>query len=268
MFVVAIYSEKGGVAKSTTAIGLAGAAAARGMRVGVIDLDPRPTASAWLGAEPREPGLHVGAIIADAEPDGWAADIAVPCGWSAPSGIEVVPSSRQVALRERSADVDDMAEGRLRASLAGWDRDLVLIDVPNRQGGSLLTNALTAAQAVLVPLTLDEDGLQSAQLSIDNARKFAARSPWNPTLQIAGCVVTRVEVVEPKDAKRVRRELKELANDAKVPILGEIPKRVAVPESRASEDWWGNYGTYKSAQDMTAAYDRLLAALLARRPER
>lgn len=50
----AIYAEKGGVGKSTTTVGLAGALAKRGRKGLVWDLDPRATTTTWLDVEPKE----------------------------------------------------------------------------------------------------------------------------------------------------------------------------------------------------------------------
>jgi chromosome partitioning protein len=46
---IAIWHEKGGTGKSTTAVNLASALAARGRRVLVVDLDPQGTATDWIG---------------------------------------------------------------------------------------------------------------------------------------------------------------------------------------------------------------------------
>ena len=67
MQVIAVYSEAGGVSKTTTAVSLAMSAALMGKRVVVIDLDPRAAATKWLNIQPVGEGLDVGAILASAE---------------------------------------------------------------------------------------------------------------------------------------------------------------------------------------------------------
>lgn len=258
MQVIAVYSEKGGVGKTTTAIGITAAAATAGLKVGVVDLDPQATATTWLDTAPREAGLHVGAILADEEPTGWAADMAVSAGWGAPPGIQVIPSDKQLANRERAAVAEDAVEGRLRAALSGWDRDLVVLDVPNRQGGALVGNALTAADVVVVPLTLDEDGLDALDRTRDNVARFR-RSPWNPNLRIAGIVATLVpKGIPSKEVKRVWAALDEETD----PVLGSVPDLVIVKEARAARDWWGNYDT-KKAHRVASAYSEIMTAATA-----
>ncbi|RME71359.1 MAG: chromosome partitioning protein ParA, partial [Planctomycetota bacterium] len=49
MFTIAISNQKGGVGKTTTAIGIAGALVEAGRRVLAIDLDPQANLTLGLG---------------------------------------------------------------------------------------------------------------------------------------------------------------------------------------------------------------------------
>ena len=53
MRVIAIVNQKGGCGKTTTVVNLAGALAADGNRVLVVDLDPQAHATLALGADPE-----------------------------------------------------------------------------------------------------------------------------------------------------------------------------------------------------------------------
>lgn len=159
---VAIYSEKGGVGKTALTVGMAAVAADRGLKVLVIDLDPRATATDELGI--TDPAWTVNDLLyVDPEADpvsprGLAADAILTPGEPWPAGLDLLAAER--ALGRREADPTAHMESRLALSLEGVaDRyDLVLMDVPPRAGGKLVAAALTAATSVLVPLTLDDDG--------------------------------------------------------------------------------------------------------------
>ncbi|MDZ7931266.1 MAG: ParA family protein, partial [Rhodococcus sp. (in: high G+C Gram-positive bacteria)] len=63
MKVIMVYSEAGGVTKTTTAVSLAMVSAAAGNSTTLIDLDPRGAATKWVGSYPDESWKHVGAIL-------------------------------------------------------------------------------------------------------------------------------------------------------------------------------------------------------------
>jgi chromosome partitioning protein len=156
MQVVMVYSEAGGVSKTTTAVSLAMVGALMGKQVVLVDLDPRAAATKWFGVEPADRGLHVGAILgADEMPTGWAKSLAVQSDWH--PNIRVIPSARSVSNRE--ADRADHMELRLAASLEGLDADIVVIDCPNRQGGPLILSALNASDTVVYAASPNTDGV-------------------------------------------------------------------------------------------------------------
>lgn len=251
---IAVYTEKGGVGKSTSTVGLAAALAAQGHRVLVWDLDPRATTTAWLDVEPAEEGMHVGAILADPDPTGWAADLAVDVPWSA--SIKAIPSHRNLALRESGAG--EYPEGKLKAAMTGFDwADVVVVDLPNRPGGPLVRAGLAIATTVLYAATGDEDGYEGVRDAVASVARFR-QTPWNPGIADGGVVMCKWPVVASRDARRVLEDLR--TTEGFPPVLEPvIPERVVVRESRAGRVWWGDF---EAGQIVARAYDAIAAQLV------
>lgn len=232
-----VYSEAGGVSKTTTAVSLAMVAAEQGKNVLLIDLDPRAATTKWIGIEPSSPGLDVGAILDDEEPEGWAEDIAVATPWS--DNLRVIPSSRSVSNREK--DSSDHLDLRLRTSLIGCTADLVVIDCPNRQGGPLTQSALNAADTVLYAVKPTSDGIEGfegAQLTIQKFLASRKRLGITAELAEAGIVVGGYkETVTP----RAHLASVEALRETGLLLTPLVPERTIVNDVRLSGEWYGNY---------------------------
>lgn len=237
MQTVMVYSESGGVSKTTTAVSIAMVAAENGLRTVLVDLDPRAASTKWLDVEPAGEGLHVGAILGDDDPVGWAQDLAVSTAWS-PS-LRVVPSARSVSNRE--ADRADHAELRLRSSLEGIDADLVVLDCPNRQGGPLTLSALNAADTVIYAATASNDGVDGvsgARRTVQQFRHSRERINAPVDLTEAGIVVGGVrETIMSRPAIASIDELRETG----MLLVPLVPERAIVQEVRLTGEWYGKY---------------------------
>lgn len=255
MQTVMVYSEAGGVAKTTTAVALAMTAAEAGHRVVLIDLDPRAATTKWMRAEPAGKGLDVGAILAEPSPEGWAADLAVPSGWH--EALRVIPSAREVSNRE--SDGGNFEELRLATSLDGLDADLVVIDCANRQGGPLTLSALHASNAVLYAATASDSGVDGVQGAQRTVRRYtAARERMSAPVDLAevGAAVTRAGTgfmsYAETDAIDAIRDLTVLLD----PI---VPHLSIVPEVRLAGEW---FGKYRKGQPVAAAYTDIMRKVI------
>ncbi|MBW2543346.1 MAG: AAA family ATPase [Deltaproteobacteria bacterium] len=152
MRVIAIVNQKGGCGKTTTTVNLAGALAADGARVLVVDIDPQAHATLALGTDPDKLDENIYEILA--EPDGSERlrEIIVEVS----EGLDLAPSGIVLSALEQklaSERVDERTE-RLSAALEALPEgsyEYVLIDCPPNVG--LLTfNALRAATEVIIPL--------------------------------------------------------------------------------------------------------------------
>ncbi len=250
--VLTSYSETGGVGKTTTAVSIAATAAIHDdKRVVLIDLDPRAAASKWFNVEPKEPGLHIGAILGDEDPEGWAEELAVASGWH--PNLRVITSDRNLSLREK--DNTDGLETRLRASLVGIQADLVVIDSPNRQGGPLIISALHAADKVIYAASPTQDGVDGvagARKTINQYRRNMERLGVDPGLEEVGIVVGNVsEVVMSRVAKAAIDDLR----DTGMLLEPIIPARTIVQEARLTGDW---YGSFRKGDPVVKAYTDIM----------
>ncbi|HNZ62986.1 MAG TPA: AAA family ATPase [Bacillota bacterium] len=197
--VIAVANQKGGVGKTTTCISIAAALAERKKRVLLIDMDPQGNSTSGLGIDKKSLrcttyDLLVGNV----------------------SGIEQVIIQTRAKLDLLPANINlvgaeveliQMAkrEKRLFNTLSAVrdQYDFLVIDSPPSLG-LLTVNALTAADAVLIPVQAEYyalEGLMQLMTTIGLVRKSS-----NPDLRLAGVFITMFDS-RTQLSKQVRDEV-------------------------------------------------------------
>lgn len=157
MFVLAFVNQKGGCGKTTAAVNLAGALAALGRRVLLVDLDPQAHATLALGAAP-DTSVATSFDLLAGEAGVEDAELA------AAGGVWLVPATLELAQFEEVAARLIQPEQRLAQVLAQAREvyDFVLIDCPPRADGVLTANALNACDVAILVVETGAFALQGA----------------------------------------------------------------------------------------------------------
>ncbi len=249
---MSVLSLKGGVGKTSVVLGLAGAAAARGLFTLVVDLDPQANATSVLG--PNKIKTTVNDVLR-APAKGALADAVVATSWTTSSGeVDLVGSVPDLEGRNSSPTRD--SEARLRIAMRGLTGyDLVLLDCPPTLG-ELTRNALVASRRALVVTEPSLFALQGAERAV--AAVDVVRGGFNLTLRTAGIVVNRMH----QQSAEHRFRLDELSRTYGPLVLDPpMPDRSAVQQSAGAGipvQQWPSTG----AREVSAVLDRYLDALL------
>ena len=181
--IVAIANQKGGVAKTTTAINLAAGICGHGKRVLLVDLDPQGNATTGCGIDKTEANSGVYEVLTD------TMSVKDASMTSTATGFDVLTANQHLAGAEIELVGSAGREVRLKTALNKviGEYDFILIDCPPAL--SLLTiNGLTAAHFVIIPMQCEYYALEGLSDLVDTIKRI--KSHLNPELEIGGLVRT------------------------------------------------------------------------------
>ncbi|MBC9785427.1 AAA family ATPase [Heliobacterium chlorum] len=181
--IIAVANQKGGVAKTTTAVNLSACLAEAGKEILLVDMDPQGNASSGLGIDK----VRVRHCIYDVLINGAPADsVIVRSDWE---HLHILPATIQLAGAEIELVSAISREVKLKRAIDPLRSrfDFIVIDCPPSLG--LLTlNSLTAADYMLIPIQCEYyalEGLGQLMSTIKLVQKHL-----NNDLSILGVLLT------------------------------------------------------------------------------
>ena len=224
MKIIAVASQKGGTGKTTTAAAIACWAAEHSIRTLAVDLDPQGSLTHIFRGDGTAPGAYE-LLKGDAQ-----ASQIVQTGDDLP---DLISASLQLAGADTEFSTKPGRDFFLRKALernnGRWD--LVVVDTPPTLG-TLLVNALTAADKVIIPLQADTFAAQAIfQLmeTIGQVQQYCNRD-----LEVAGVLLTRYSgrTVLSRD---LREDLDEKCAALDLRLLHPISEGIAVKEAQTMQ---------------------------------
>ncbi|RUQ20465.1 ParA family protein [Kocuria sp. HSID16901] len=260
--VVSISSLKGGVGKTSVTLGLASAAAARGLSTLVVDLDPHGDASTGLAVSTHTSAGSDAATVLRSPKRRSVEAACVPAGWSTTRASGRRPRLDVVVGSSGSVTFDHLPPtrknlSRLRTALQGTTRyDLVLIDCPPTLN-TLTMIAWAASEKVLAVAEPSLFSVAGTERTMRAIARFESENEFK--VQAASVVVNKVQ----SDSAEHQYRIEELQGMfGKLVVSPTINDAAVWQQIQGSASPVHSWSGDESAVAMAQAFDTILGGLI------
>jgi chromosome partitioning protein len=202
--IIAVANQKGGVAKTTTAVNLAALLGTQfGKRVLLIDMDAQAGCAVCIGLDTSSLRKSIHNVLM--EPNTPIASVVTKTTY----GFHLAPSNIDLAAAELQLKEVMARESVLQRKLAPiMDQyDFIIIDTPPVLG-MLTVNALTAARFVLVPVSCEYMALRGLDTLLGTIAQI--QKDLNPRLAVLGILATKYDA-RTLHSREIFQHLQEIA---------------------------------------------------------
>ncbi|MCL2696664.1 MAG: AAA family ATPase [Oscillospiraceae bacterium] len=248
--IIAIVNQKGGVAKTTTAINLTAALGKAGRKTLLVDLDPQGNATTGYGISKRELDYTTYEVLmGEARPSEAVISTAF-------KNVDIIPATQLLAEAEVRLHQFEVKTLQLRKALVQIkdNYDIIVIDcLPSL--GVLALNGISACDSLIIPMQCEPYSLEGVAELLTTVKRV--KNSTNRHVKVLGIIFTMLD-------KRlmVNRDVMESIR-GKFPedliFKTEIPRNVRISEAPSHGE---PIIYYDSSSKGAAAYNRLAKEVL------
>lgn len=207
--VICVSNHKGGVGKTTSACNIGAGLAEKGKRVLLIDMDPQANLSLCFGMQETERNIYA-LLMGQCT----AKDVIT----NIYENLDIIPATLDLAGAEVELSSEHGREMILKEEIYPLLRnyEFIILDC-GPSLGLLTTNALTAADEVLVPVQAQYFSLQGISKLTGIIEKIKRR--LNPNLYIGGVLITQFDkrkVINRDVAEALEKHFKDTLYQTKI----------------------------------------------------
>lgn len=252
--ILTFINNKGGVGKTTAAITIAAAFAARNLHTLLVDLDSQGSASISLGVEPENLSPSIADVLLDDTP---ARSV---IRTTSIDGLDLITGEMDLAEADISLSAVAGREHRLRDALQPLRNDyhFIIIDCPPSLA-IIPINALLACDAYIVPIVPQPLPLYGL-LSLTNAiTRLSQGTGIMPRLLGIAITIADTQTTTGKEANETLRE-----HYKGIVFSTEIPKRTRIAQAPQHGVTILQHDTTPDGREGAAAYNALADEILSR----